>query len=137
VGILASGRCGVRPNRVGAAGRMQPHHIYAGICIDMSDLWTIPVTILALERAQNTTNDKNMRDQIEHSIKIITRIIDSSANTESNTQSTSEFAVEQKTQAKIDKLHEKINAKFDQIIKFIQEKSNSDFQSTGSIQSTT
>jgi hypothetical protein len=23
---------------------MQPHHIYAGICINISDLWTIPVT---------------------------------------------------------------------------------------------
>jgi polyribonucleotide nucleotidyltransferase len=67
--------------------------------------------ILALERAQNTINNKNMRDQIEYGMKIIPRIINDIANTESNTQSTSESAVEPKTQAKIDKLHEKIDAK--------------------------
>jgi hypothetical protein len=39
--------CGAKPNRIDAAGQMQPHHIYAGICIDISDLWTIPVTEIA------------------------------------------------------------------------------------------
>jgi hypothetical protein len=72
--------------------------------------------VLALERAQNTINDNNMRNQIEQSINTITKIINDSANT----QTTSESAVEQKMQAKFNKLHEEINAKFDQIIKIIE-----------------
>jgi hypothetical protein len=46
-----------------------PHHIYAGICIDMSDLWTIPVTLKFKYNISNTAVE------IELTIKLIEKRI--------------------------------------------------------------
>jgi hypothetical protein len=70
--------------------------------------------IVQLEPVQNTTNNNTMGNQIAH--KITNCIIQGSGLP----QSTLEIAIQQKMHTKLDELHDKMNAKFDQIIKTIE-----------------
>jgi ABC-type Fe3+/spermidine/putrescine transport system ATPase subunit len=71
--------------------------------------------IAQLERAQIATANNLMANRIAHSIEVINCIIQGVEFP----QSALEIAIEQKMQTKLDELQDKMNAKFDQIIKTI------------------